>query len=97
MDSLSTHLVELAPSDLATVSGGARRQPQPSFNPFGFLDGPYKGLVFNVASGVAGKKIAQQMYGSRATAGDVAIASAEFKKFLVAGNKLPKGVPNLFA
>ncbi len=76
---------ELSLADLATVTGGA-----------GLFDGLYKGLVFNVASNIGGNKLAQQMYGSRMTARDQQRAQAAMKQFLVAGNKLPKGVPNLF-
>jgi hypothetical protein len=89
-------LNEIDESELAEVTGGAgRRQPQHS-NPFGFLDAPYKGLVFNIASGVGGKKLAEQMYGRQTSAADVARSTAAMKNFLVGGNKLPKGVPNLF-
>jgi hypothetical protein len=77
-------LESIATADLARTCGG------------GFLDGAYKGLVFNVASGVGGTKLANTMYGKQATASDRARAQAAFKQFLVAGNKLPKGVPNLF-
>ncbi len=69
---------------LDTVTGG------------GFLDGMYKGIVFDVAANVGGGKLAEQMYGRRMTARDKARAQAAMKQFLVAGNKLPKGVPNLF-
>jgi len=87
MDStnLDTAFAELPAAALAHVSGGA-----------GFFDGLYKGIVFNFAGSIAGPKLAQQMYGSHATAEDAARASAAMKQFLAAGNKLPKGVPNLF-
>ena len=76
---------DLSLAELATVTGGA-----------GFLDGAYKGIVFNVASNIGGGKLAEQMYGKRMTASDKARAQAAMKQFFVAGNKLPKGVPNLF-
>ncbi len=88
-------LESIALDDLARTHGGARRQQQHG-NLFGFLDGPYKNLVFGVASNIGGKKLADTMYGTSVTAGDRARAQAAFKQFLVAGNKLPKGVPNLF-
>jgi hypothetical protein len=89
-------LESIATDDLARAHGGARRQQQQHSNPFGFLDGAYKGIVFNVASGIGGTKLANTMYGKSTTASDRARAQAAFKQFLVAGNKLPKGVPNLF-
>ena len=88
-------LIEIAAVELAEVTGGARKQPQQP-NLLGFLDAPYKSIVFNIASGVGGKQLAQKMYGRNTSASDVARASAAMKKFLVGGNKLPKGVPNLF-
>jgi hypothetical protein len=36
------------------------------------------------------------MYGSHVTSRDKQRAQAAMKQYLVAGNKLPKGVPNLF-
>ena len=78
-------LTTISGDALATVTGGA-----------GFLGNLYQGVVFNVASNVGGKQLAQKMYGSRMTARDQARAQAAMKQFLVAGNKLPKGVPNLF-
>jgi hypothetical protein len=80
-DSLTT----ICGDDLATVTGGT-----------GFLGNLYNGVVFNVASSIGGKQLAQKMYGSRMTARDQARSQAAMKQFLVAGNKLPKGVPNLF-
>jgi hypothetical protein len=56
----------------------------------------YKGLVFNFASHIGGNKLADRMYGRHSTGADRARAQAAMKRFLVAGNKLPKGVPNLF-
>jgi len=87
-------LEAIALPDLARAHGGARRQQ--SSNPFGFLDGAYKSIVFNVASNIGGGKLADTMYGKHVTASDRSRAQAAFKQFLVAGNKLPKGVPNLF-
>jgi len=89
---------ETIPDDLlANVHGGAHRhRHQQSPNLFGFLDAPYKGLVFDFASRIGGGKLADRMYGRHATSADRARAQAAMKRFLVAGNKLPKGVPNLF-
>jgi len=83
---------------LAHVHGGQHRRHQQhhSHNLFGFLDGPYKSLVFDFASRIGGGKLADRMYGRHATAADRSRAQAAMKRFLVAGNKLPKGVPNLF-
>jgi len=89
---MSTPLIEIPDAALADVSGGRRA----SGNLFGFLDGPYKRLVFDFASRIGGGKLADRMYGSHTTSADRARAQAAMKKFLVAGNKLPKGVPNLF-
>ena len=83
--SLDTAFGDVPAAALASVAGGA-----------GFLDGIYKNIVFGVASGIAGPKLAQQMYGQHATAEDAARAHAAMKQFLARGNKLPKGVPNLF-
>jgi len=88
-------LESIALDDLARAHGGARRQQQSS-NPFGFLDGPYKNIVFHFAGQIGGTKLADKMYGSHVSGSDRARAQAAFKQFLVAGNKLPKGVPNLF-
>ena len=87
-------LETIAADDLARTHGGARRQQ--STSPFGFLDGPYKNLVFHFASQIGGTKLADTMYGKHVSASDRSRAQAAFKQFLVAGNKLPKGVPNLF-
>jgi hypothetical protein len=87
---------ELAPDELARVRGGAGQHHQQHWNPLGFLDGPYKSLVFHYASQVGGTKLADSMYGKHATAGDRARAQAAMKQFLVTGGKLPKGAPDLF-
>ena len=78
----------LSPEELAQVSGG--------WNPFGFLDNIYKNVVFHFASSIGGNKLATAMYGRHTTGKDRARAQAAMHKFLVAGHKLPKGVPNLF-
>jgi len=87
---------ELAPDELAGVHGGAGTHREQHWNPLGFLDGPYKSLVFHFASEVGGNKLADQMYGRNVTGADRARAQAAMKQFLAGGNKLPKGVPNLF-
>ena len=93
-------LTSLSLDQLEHITGGAharhQQQPQQHWNPFGFLDGPYKSVVFHFASQIGGNKLADRMYGSHTSAADRARAQAAMKKFLVAGNKLPAGVPNLF-
>jgi hypothetical protein len=88
--------VELAVAQLERVIGGAPAVASASSGPLGFLDPIYKNVVFGIAGNVGGTKLAQKMYGARTTAADVARAQAAFKQFLIAGNKLPKGAPNLF-
>jgi hypothetical protein len=83
----------IADTELATITGGARAG---SWNPFSFLAPLYHKVVFGFASHVGGNKLAEKMYGSHTTARDKARAQAAMKQFLVAGGKLPKGVPNLF-
>jgi hypothetical protein len=82
--------------ELGTVAGGARSAPASGGGIMGFFDGMYKNVVFGVASNMGGSKMADAMYGKHATAKDRSRASAAMKQFLVAGNKLPKGAPNLF-
>lgn len=92
-------LTSLSLDQLEHITGGAhaRHQQQPQHaSPFGFLDGPYKSVVFHFASQIGGNKLADRMYGSHTSAADRARAQAAMQKFLVAGNKLPAGVPNLF-
>lgn len=92
-------LPTISSDELDHVTGGthrARHTAHANPNPFGFLDGPYKSLVFGVASNIGGTKLADKMYGSHVTASDRTRAQAAMKQFLVAGNKLPQGVPNLF-
>ncbi len=90
--------VDVSADALAGVAGGARRvvHQQASHNPLSFLDAPYKSIVFNIAGNVGGKQLAQRLWGSNVDARDQARAQAAFKQYLVAGNKLPAGVPNLF-
>ena len=80
-------LTEISVTELEQVSGGARARQQHS-NLFGRLG------VRRQA--VGGKQLAQRLYGRHTSAADEARAQAAMKKFLVGGNKLPKGVPNLF-
>jgi hypothetical protein len=82
--------------ELGTVAGGVQRAAPASGGIMGFFDGLYKNVVFNVGSNMGGTKMADAMYGKHATAKDRSRASAAMKQFLVAGNKLPKGAPNLF-
>ncbi len=86
-------LIEISAGELAQVSGGRSTRPQ---GLFGFFDGLYKSGVFHFASKIGGNKLADKMYGRRVTAADRTRAQAAMKQFLVAGGKLPKGVPNLF-
>jgi hypothetical protein len=83
----------IADAELTTIAGGAR---QGSWNPFQFLAPLYNKVVFGFASHVGGNKLAEKMYGSHVSARDKARSQAAMKQFLVAGGKLPKGVPNLF-
>jgi hypothetical protein len=76
-------LIEICDDELDEVSGG-------------FLDDLYRNGVFSVASRVGGNKLADTMYGRHVTQADRSRAQAAMKRFLVAGGKLPKGVPNLF-
>ena len=86
-------LIDISCEELDGVTGGAgRRSP----NLLGFLDRPYKGLVFGIASRKGGNLLAEKMYGRHTTGADRARAQAEMRKFLDGGGKLPKGVPNLF-
>ena len=93
----SQQIESIASEDLAHVTGGARHAAAASWNPFGFLEGAYKKLVFHFAGDIGGNKLAEKMYGSRVNAGDRARSKAAMHQFLAGGNKLPKGVPNLFA
>ena len=88
-----TEWIEISAGDLADVTGGDGG-PLPS--PTGFLDGAYKNGVFHFASKVGGEKLAEKMYGGHVTAADKARAQSALKQFLVDGDKLPKGVPELF-
>ncbi len=104
---MSTNFESISADDLAFVTGGAghghthhkhhaHAQPAAPTGIGGFFDGVYKNVVFHVASGIAGPKLADTMYGGHATAADKQRASAAMQQFLASGNKLPKGVPNLF-
>jgi|HubBroStandDraft_6_1064221.scaffolds.fasta_scaffold84981_5 hypothetical protein len=93
----SASFAAVADEALSTVAGGVQRgAPASGGGIMGFFDGIYKGIVFDVGSNKGGTEMANAMYGKHATAKDRARASAAMKQFLVAGNKLPKGAPNLF-
>jgi hypothetical protein len=90
---MQDELIDIS-DELAAVTGGAGRRR--SSNPLGFLDGPYKRLIYGFASHKGGSMLAEKMYGDHTSFADKARGQAELKKFLVEGGKLPKGVPNLF-
>ena len=91
---MNDKLNDITLDELGNVNGGARSRQ--STSPFGFLEGPYKGIVFNIAAHKGGPMLAEQMYGPHTTRNDKARGEAALKQFLVEGNKLPDGVPNLF-
>lgn len=87
----------LSTDELEDVAGGRR---QSSTNGggglFGWLDGIYKSIVFDFGGRVGGRKLAEGMYGRHTTDRDRARAQVAMNKFFHDGNKLPKGVPNIF-
>ena len=91
---MNDKLNDITLDELVNVNGGARRRQ--SSGPLGFLEGPYNGIVFNIAAHKGGGMLAEQMYGRYVTAADKARGEAALKSFLVEGDKLPDGVPNLF-
>ncbi len=93
----SASFAAVTDEELDAVAGGVQRSaPASGGGIMGFFDGMYKNVVFGVASNMGGSKLADAMYGKHATAKDRSRATAAMKQFLVAGNKLPKGAPNLF-
>ena len=92
-----TAFATIASDELADVTGGAHKATSGGgWNLFGWLDGAYKNVVYKVAGNIGGNKLAEKMYGSHVSSRDRARSQAAMKQFLVAGGKLPKGVPNLF-
>ena len=85
-------LAELSLADLDHVQGGKGLIG----TMFGFLEPAYNSFVFSMGAKKGGPMLADKMYGSKVTAADRARATAAFHQYLVAGNKLPKGAPNLF-
>ena len=97
----NSSFAEMTSDELEHATGGAHaRHAQPPASHggglFGWLDSIYKNIVFSVGSHVGGGKLAEKMYGKHVTASDRSRSEAAMKKFLVAGHKLPQGVPNIF-
>jgi hypothetical protein len=82
---------EISADELTQVGGG-----KTSGGLFGFFDSIYKNIVFSFGGKVGGTKLAEKMYGKHVTDRDKQRSQAAMKQYLVAGHKLPKGVPNLF-
>ena len=76
---------EVCREDLAGVGGG------------GFLGELFKPMIFDIGAGVGGKQLASKIFGAKTTAQDIAVGTAQMKKFLVGGNKMPKGVPSFLS
>ncbi|HUS29865.1 MAG TPA: hypothetical protein VMZ53_15275 [Kofleriaceae bacterium] len=91
---MNDQLQDISVAELEHVTGGARGGG--SWNPFGWLDNLYHSVVNHFGSQIGGTKLAEKLYGRRTTDADRSRAQAAMKKFLVAGHKLPKGVPNIF-
>jgi hypothetical protein len=86
--------IEISADELTQVGGGAHQTSSGGL--FGFFDSIYKNIVFSFGGKVGGTKLAEKMYGKHVTDRDKQRSQEAMKQFLVAGHKLPKGVPNLF-